>query len=185
MLQKVWERRRHERFKNPANHLTLIPCFVPTRSRCREKNVIQDPLVFIRRRFYHTPNQWSGRTGSWLQMNWLSLRNNRLKFKTAEKLSIILEEFVEYTPNLIKENRRMWTCNRSDLQSLGSQPVVMPKNIPYHASQWWVLESEFHDLGQKNANVSWGLNEKIKREMSARIGPDLKPHIHKPIPCIA
>ena len=32
-------------------------------------------------------------------------------------------------PNLIKENRRMSTCNRLDLQTLGSQPV-MPKNLP-------------------------------------------------------
>ena len=39
-----------------------------------------------------------GRTGSQLQMNWLSLRNNRLKFKTAGKLPIILEEFIEQTP---------------------------------------------------------------------------------------
>ena len=30
--------------------------------------------------------------------NRLSLRNNRLKFKTAGKLPIILEEFIEYTP---------------------------------------------------------------------------------------
>jgi hypothetical protein len=28
----------------------------------------------------------------------LSLRNNRLKFKTAGKLPIVLEEFTEYTP---------------------------------------------------------------------------------------
>ena len=34
-------------------------------------------------------------------------------------------------PNLIKENRRMSTCNRMDLQKLGSQPV-MPKNLPVH-----------------------------------------------------
>ena len=33
-----------------------------------------------------------------LQMNRLSLRNNWLKFKTAGKLAIILEEFIEYTP---------------------------------------------------------------------------------------
>ena len=32
----------------------------------------------------------------------------------------------------IKENRRMWTCNRLDLQTLGSQPVIMPKNLPDH-----------------------------------------------------
>ena len=41
---------------------------------------------------------WSGKTGSSLQMNRLSLRNNRLKFKTAGKFLIIFEEFIEYTP---------------------------------------------------------------------------------------
>ena len=39
-----------------------------------------------------------GENGSQLQMNRLSLRNNQLKFKTAGKLPIILEEFIEYTP---------------------------------------------------------------------------------------
>ena len=34
-------------------------------------------------------------------------------------------------PNLIKKNRRMSTCNRLDLQTLGSQPI-MPKNLPDH-----------------------------------------------------
>ena len=33
-----------------------------------------------------------------LQMNRLSLRNNELRFETAEKLLIIFEEFIEYTP---------------------------------------------------------------------------------------
>ena len=28
--------------------------------------------------------------------------------------------------------RRMGTCNRLDLQTLGSQPVLMPKNLPDH-----------------------------------------------------
>ena len=32
---------------------------------------------------------------------------------------------------LIKENRRMSTYNRLDLQILGSQPI-MPKNLPDH-----------------------------------------------------
>ena len=35
-------------------------------------------------------------------------------------------------PNLIKEKRRMSTCNRLDLQTLGSQPVIMPKRLPDH-----------------------------------------------------
>jgi hypothetical protein len=32
-------------------------------------------------------------------------------------------------PNLMKENQRMSACNRLDLQTLGSQPI-MPKNLP-------------------------------------------------------
>ena len=38
-------------------------------------------------------------------------------------------------PNLIKENQRMSTCNQSNSQTLGSQPVVMPKNLPDHCSK--------------------------------------------------
>ena len=67
-------------------------------------------------------------------MNRFILRNNWLKFKAAGKLPNILDEFMEYTPNLIKGNRRMSTCNRSDLQTLGSQPV-MPNILPDH----WLL----------------------------------------------
>ena len=36
-------------------------------------------------------------------------------------------------PNLMKENRRMSTCKRLDLQTLGSQ-LIMPKNLPEHCS---------------------------------------------------
>ena len=33
-------------------------------------------------------------------------------------------------PNLIKENWRMSTCNRLDLQTLGSQPItVVPEHV--------------------------------------------------------
>jgi hypothetical protein len=45
-------------------------------------------------------------------MNRLSLRNNRLKLKTAGELLIILEEFIGMYPILIKENRRMSACNQ-------------------------------------------------------------------------
>jgi hypothetical protein len=62
------------------------------------------------------------------------LRNNRLKFKAAGKLPIILEEFIRIYPNLIKENWRMSTCNRLELPTLGSQPI-MPKNLPDHWSE--------------------------------------------------
>jgi hypothetical protein len=39
-------------------------------------------------------------------------------------------------PNLVKENRRMSTCNRLDLQTLGSQPIKS-KNLPDH---WYELQ---------------------------------------------
>ena len=41
---------------------------------------------------------------------------------------------------LIKENRRMSTCNRLDLQTLGSQPVIMPKNLPDHCDECIQIE---------------------------------------------
>ena len=48
--------------------------------------------------------------------------------KSADRLRGIYRIY----PNLIKENQRMSTCNRVDLQMLGSQPV-MPKNFPITA----------------------------------------------------
>ena len=55
-----------------------------------------------------------------------------MKFKTtAGKLPIISEGIYRIYPNIIKENRRMPTCNQLDLQTLGSQPV-MRKNLPDH-----------------------------------------------------
>ena len=65
-------------------------------------------------------NLYLGRTGGWLQMNRLSSRNNWLKFKTSGDLPIVLEESIEYTSNEWKQNRKMSTCDRLDLESLGS-----------------------------------------------------------------
>ena len=81
-----------------------------------------------------TLEQWSGRTGSWLQMNRLSLRNNRLKFKTAGKLPIILENFIKHTPHSWRKTGGCEHVNRLDLQTLGSQPMRMPKNLPDHGT---------------------------------------------------
>ena len=63
-------------------------------------------------------------------MNRLSLRNNQLKFEISGELSIILEKSAEeYTSNEWQQNWKMSTCNRLDLESLGSWPT-MPKNFP-------------------------------------------------------
>ena len=37
-------------------------------------------------------------------------------------------------PDIRKGNWRMSTCNRLDMQTLGSRPVIMPKNLPDHWS---------------------------------------------------
>ena len=61
------------------------------------------------------------------------LRNNQLKFiKNTGKLPIILEEMIEYTPNLVKENRRMSTCNRLDLQTLQKDKIERQKDSQVH-----------------------------------------------------
>ena len=41
------------------------------------------------------------------------------------KLPITLEEIYGIQLKLIKEIRRMSTCNRLDLQTLGSQPIML------------------------------------------------------------
>ena len=74
---------------------------------------------------------WSGRTGSYLQMNRLSLRNKWLKIKTAGKLPTkCYRGICRMHPNLIKENRKMWTCNRLDSQTLGSQTSCYAQKSP-------------------------------------------------------
>ena len=45
-------------------------------------------------------------------------------------------------PDWIKENRMMWTRNREDLQTLGSRPVIVPKNLRDHwitLIMWFML----------------------------------------------
>ena len=73
---------------------------------------------------------------------------NRLKFiKTAGKLPIILERSEDYTPILVKENWRMSTwCNQLDLQTRGSQPISMPKNLPNRSLIASFAESGAHGV---------------------------------------
>ena len=41
-------------------------------------------------------------------------------------------------PHLVKEYRRMSTWNRLDLQTQGSHPVIMPKNLPDYKREGFV-----------------------------------------------
>ena len=73
-------------------------------------------------------------------MNRLSLRNiNQLKFKTAAgKLPFVLEEFIEYYTPIYE--RKTEGCQHvtgwTYIQTLGSLPVMMPKNVPDHRTTY-------------------------------------------------
>jgi hypothetical protein len=76
------------------------------------------------------PNLCPGRTGGSLQMNRLSFRNNQLKLETSRELPFILEESIEEYTSTEESSKtgRCLTCNRLDLESLGSS-LTMPKNF--------------------------------------------------------
>ena len=58
-----------------------------------------------------------------------------VEVQDSGKLLIILRSLGEYTSILMKENHEMSTCNRLDLETLGSWPI-MPKYILGHWSRW-------------------------------------------------
>jgi hypothetical protein len=63
----------------------------------------------------------------------------------------------------MKENRRKWTCKRSDLQTLGSQPA-MPKNLPEH----WGRVNFFPNKGRV-VGGGWNRVTPDPRPSSARL----------------
>ena len=62
-------------------------------------------------------------------MNRLSLRNIPVEIQDFKRITDHFRGIYRIYPNILKENRRMLTCNWWDLQTLGSKPVV-PKNLP-------------------------------------------------------
>ena len=62
-------------------------------------------------------------------MNWLRSRDNRLKLKTSGNFTDLFTGIYRIYLKWIKPNRNMSTCNRLDLELLGSWPT-MPKNLP-------------------------------------------------------
>ena len=76
-------------------------------------------------------------------MNRSGLRNNRLKFiETSGGSPIVLKEsMIEYTGRYIifkwkQQNRKMSTCNRLDLDSLGSRLDDYAQNLTSRALHW-------------------------------------------------
>ena len=69
-----------------------------------------------------------------------------VEVQDCRKITDHIRGISRINPNLIKESRRMSTCNRSDLQTLGSQ-LIMPKNNPDHWPspryvEWWPLTAQ-------------------------------------------
>ena len=56
--------------------------------------------------------------------------NEPVEPQVCRKITVHFRGIYGIYPNLVKENRRMSTCNRLDLQTLGYQPVVTPKSLP-------------------------------------------------------
>ena len=64
----------------------------------------------------------------WLQMKPVDFEEELVQIQYFRDL----EEFTEYSLILIKQNRKMSTCNQLVLETLGSRMTMMPKNLPGH-----------------------------------------------------
>ena len=67
-------------------------------------------------------------------MNRLSLRNNWLKFKTSRKITHHFRGIYRIYLSLVKKNQKITTCNRLDLETLGSffslsMLKILPKTL--------------------------------------------------------
>ena len=63
--------------------------------------------------------------------NWQLVVDKPVEVQDCKKFTDHFKGIYRIYPNLIKENRKMSTCHRLDLQILRSQ-LVMPKNLPAH-----------------------------------------------------
>ena len=85
---------------------------------------MRDPLVYV-----VTP--LNGRTDRLLQMNRLSLRNNRSKFKTSGRLLIVLEESMGYT-SINQEKPKNHNQCPERFSGITSRYPSVPKSIQLH-----------------------------------------------------
>ena len=63
----------------------------------------------------------------------VELEKSPVEVQDCKKITNHFRGIHRIYPDLMKDNRRMLTCKRLDLQALGSQ-LVMPKNLPDHCS---------------------------------------------------
>ena len=72
----------------------------------------------------------------------LAVINGSLFQATSRKITDRFRGIHRIFPNLMKENRRMSTCNRLDLQTRGSQPIddarKPPQSLEWFPSVTWM-----------------------------------------------
>ena len=72
-----------------------------------------------------------GKNWQWVTIEPVEFEKWSVEVQDCMKITNYFRGIYEIYPNLMKENRRMSTCNRLDLQTLGSQPFML-KNLPNH-----------------------------------------------------
>ena len=91
----------------------------------------------------------------------VEFENKLVEVQDCRKTTDQFEGIYRIYPNLIKEYRRMSTCNRLDLQTLGSQPATMLKNLTDHCSvvysyigeNWQLVTNEPVEFEKKPVEV--------------------------------
>ena len=96
-------------------------------------------------------------------MNRLSVRNHRLKFKTAGKITNRFRVIQRTYPNFVKENRRMSTRNRFDLQTHSDLNRFSTQKSP---RSLWQLQSSLNHTSPSST----------KLDLSSALTPSLPSH---------
>ena len=118
---------------------------IPHLNEQKPKDVNMKPIYIFK--IVSQPLMPKNLPGLMIGKNWQLVTNEPVEF---EKWPVEVQDCRKFTDhfrgvygiysNLMKGNWRMWTCNRLDLQTLGSQPVILPKNLPDHCPGHWRYE---------------------------------------------
>ena len=82
--------------------------------------------------------QWSGRTGKLVTDELVERKKPVEVHQDCRKIPDHFRSIYRIYPNVIKENRRTSTCNRLDLQTPGSQPVILCPKISSITGVTWI-----------------------------------------------
>ena len=100
---------------------------------------------------------------STLHMNWLSLRNNQLKFQNFRRTTDRLKRIQRIFLKLIKENWKMLTCNQFGLGNTRIWPIMPHQKIsPDTATPrppWFAPEFFWNNVKGGEVLFPWAVSE--------------------------